>query len=194
MARNITLKLGSGAGVDLGPNFNITVSFGTITPTTATRAEMLTGKTFSISSDNAVTVTTTSTGTCTNSTTTNIAAFTPPVFSTFYLSAGVLDNDGHCGQNYLTGTPVYVAGTITTVPPLLNQTLYSDTLLTTEFNGGNLYYFVDINSGASTTDFLTNFAQYPVISIASNGYVGTYETVACSGGGGGGGTTGGGTA
>jgi len=150
MARNITLQLGSGAGVDLGPNFNITVSAGTITPTTATRAEMLTGKTFSISSDNAVTVTTTSTGTCTNSTTTNIAAFTPPVFSTFYLSSGVLNNDGHCGTNYLTATAVYVEGTITTVPPLLNQTLYSDTLLTTEFNGGNLYYFVDTTSGAST--------------------------------------------
>jgi surface antigen len=73
MARNITLTLGSNAGADLGP-FNMTVSSGTITPTIATRSELLAGKVFSISSDEAVTVTTTSTGACTNSTTTSIAA------------------------------------------------------------------------------------------------------------------------
>jgi hypothetical protein len=104
----------------------------------------------------------------------------PLVFSTFYLSGGVFDNDGHCGQDYLTGTPVYVEGTITTVPPLLNKTLYSDTSLTNEFNGGNLYYFVDTNNGASTTDLLANLGQYPVISITSSGYVGTVETINCN--------------
>jgi hypothetical protein len=104
--------------------------------------------------------------------------------STFYLSAGVLDSNGHCGTNYLTGTPVYVAGTIDNVSELLNKTLYSDPSLTNEFNGGALYYFVDKNSGASTTDLLTNLGQYPVISITSNGYVGTVETTDCSGDGG----------
>ena len=77
-----------------------------------------------------------------------------------------------------------MAGTITTVPPLLNETLYLDPSLTNEFNGGGLYYFVDTTSGASTTDLLTNLGLYPVISITSNGYVGTYETISCSGGGG----------
>jgi hypothetical protein len=116
---------------------------------------------------------------------TEIITSNPLVFSTFYLSDGVIDSDGHCGTNYQTGTPVYVEGTITTVPPLLNKTLYSDTSLTNEFNGGNLYYFVDTNNGASTTDLLVNLGQYPVISITSNGFVGTYETTNCSGGGGG---------
>jgi hypothetical protein len=40
----------------------------------------------------------------------------------------------------------------------------------------------DKNSGASITDLLTNLGQYPVISITSNGYVATYETISCSNG------------
>jgi len=66
MARTITITLEAGAGADLGP-FNMSVSSGTISPTTATRTELLAGRVFTISSDPAVTVTATSTGTCTNS-------------------------------------------------------------------------------------------------------------------------------
>jgi hypothetical protein len=97
MARNITLQLGSGAGADLGP-FNITVNIGTITPTTATRAEMLSGKVFSISSDDAVIVTTTSTGDCTNSATTNIDAVVVSNCTIYNFSVSQLDLDDAAGN------------------------------------------------------------------------------------------------
>jgi cystathionine beta-lyase/cystathionine gamma-synthase len=80
MARTITITLQAGAGADLGP-FNMSVSSGTITPTTATRAELLAGKVFTISSDPAVNVTATSTGTCTNSA--SVTA-NPAIVSYFY--------------------------------------------------------------------------------------------------------------
>jgi len=65
MPRNITLTLGAGLGSDLGPNFTLTANVGSVTPSTATKSELLVGKTVSV--DNAATqVTITSTGTCTN--------------------------------------------------------------------------------------------------------------------------------
>jgi hypothetical protein len=84
MARTITITLQAGAGADLGP-FNMSVSSGTITPTTATRAELLAGKVFTISSDPAVNVTATSTGTCTNSASVTAGA----VVTSFAYSVGV---------------------------------------------------------------------------------------------------------
>jgi len=66
MARNITLTLGAGLGADLGPNFNLTADVGTVTPSTATKSELTSGKGVSVD-DLATEVTITSTGTCTNS-------------------------------------------------------------------------------------------------------------------------------
>jgi hypothetical protein len=176
-----------------GTNQCIDLTFIYITPTpTPTNTPTLTPTntpTLTPTPTNTPTLTPTNTPTLTLTPTatpapTQTPAPTSTPVSTFYLSSGVLDNNGHCGQDYLTGTPVYVAGDIEEVSPLLNKTLYSDPSLTNEFNGGALYYFVDKNSGASTTDLLTNLSQYPVISITSNGYVGTVETTNCSGGGG----------
>jgi len=65
MARNITLILGSGLGIDLGPNFNLTANSSVVTPSTATKTELLAGKIVSVD-DVATTVTITSIGTCTN--------------------------------------------------------------------------------------------------------------------------------
>jgi len=65
MARNITLTLGAGLGADLGPNFNLTANVGSVTPSTATKSELTTGKSVSVD-DAATQVTITSTGTCTN--------------------------------------------------------------------------------------------------------------------------------
>lgn len=71
MARSITLTLGVGLGADLGPNFNLTANVGVVTPSTATKTELLAGK--SVSVDNLATqITVTSTGTCTNSITQTI--------------------------------------------------------------------------------------------------------------------------
>jgi len=65
MARSITLTLGVGLGSDLGPNFNLTADVGSVTPSTATKTELLAGKSVSVD-DTATEVTVTSTGTCTN--------------------------------------------------------------------------------------------------------------------------------
>lgn len=65
MAINITLTLGAGLGANLGPNFNLTADVGSVSPSTATKAELLAGKVVDV--DNAASqVTVTSTGTCTN--------------------------------------------------------------------------------------------------------------------------------
>jgi len=56
MARNITLILGSGLGIDLGPNFNLTANSSVVTPSTATKTELLAGKIVSVD-DVATTVT-----------------------------------------------------------------------------------------------------------------------------------------
>lgn len=62
---NLTLTLNAGLGTDLGPNFNLTANTGTVTPSTATKTELLAGKVVEV--DNAaVSVTITSTGVCTN--------------------------------------------------------------------------------------------------------------------------------
>jgi hypothetical protein len=77
MSRNVTVVLAGGAGADLGPNFNVTITGGTISPTTVTKASLSDGQTFSISSDAAETITITSTGVCTNPATIVIPAVTP---------------------------------------------------------------------------------------------------------------------
>ncbi len=71
MARSITLTLGAGLGADLGPNFNLTADVGSVTPSTATKTELTTGKSVSVD-DAATQVTVTSTGTCTNAITQTI--------------------------------------------------------------------------------------------------------------------------
>jgi hypothetical protein len=65
MAINITLTLGAGLGANLGPNFNLTADVGSVSPSTATKAELLAGKIVDV--DNAASqVTVISTGACTN--------------------------------------------------------------------------------------------------------------------------------
>jgi hypothetical protein len=80
---DILLTLDSGMGANLGPNFNLTSNSGhTVTPNTATRAELIAGKMVSISPDGAVNVFVTSTGACTNVLVINIAGITTSTTST----------------------------------------------------------------------------------------------------------------
>ena len=68
---NITLKLNTGLGADLGPNFNLTASTGVVTPSTATKTELLAGKVVAVDLA-ATSVTVTSIGNCTNALTITI--------------------------------------------------------------------------------------------------------------------------
>jgi hypothetical protein len=63
---NVTLKLNTGLGANLGPNFNLSANVGTVTPLTATLDDLLAGYEVSVSSSASI-ITITSTGTCTNS-------------------------------------------------------------------------------------------------------------------------------
>jgi hypothetical protein len=147
MARNITLQLDSGAGADLGPNFNMTATPGTITPTTATRSELLAGKTFSISSDDAVTVTTTSTGACTNSATTNIDAV-EIVSITWTHSSG----NGDAGvNNGSTLTITYTNPSGTSIS--LEDSTFPDDNYTTYNNGGTIQALAGTNVSAMIQNY-----------------------------------------
>lgn len=82
MARNITLTLGPGLGSNLGPNFNLTANSGVVTPSTATRTELLAGKIVSVD-DVASQATITSIGTCTNAISQTIICTAPTVLLSF---------------------------------------------------------------------------------------------------------------
>jgi hypothetical protein len=63
---NILVTLNSGLGADTGPNFNLTADVGSVTPNTATKAELLAGKFVDVD-PSATQITVTSTGICTTS-------------------------------------------------------------------------------------------------------------------------------
>ena len=78
---NVTLTLNSGLGADLGPTFNLTADIGSVTPSTATKSQLLSG--YLVSVDNSATqITVTSTGTCTNAITFTIGGFSTTTTST----------------------------------------------------------------------------------------------------------------
>jgi hypothetical protein len=71
---NVILTLNAGLGVDLGPNFTLTANVGVVSPNTATKSELLAGKSLVI--NNAATnVRATSVGTCTNYIIVNLGTF-----------------------------------------------------------------------------------------------------------------------
>jgi len=77
----VLVTLNSGQGVNLGPNFTLSANTGTITPTTATLTQLLAG--IYVTVDNAaVSVTITSTGSCTNSLVLNINSITTTTTTT----------------------------------------------------------------------------------------------------------------
>ena len=68
---NVLITLNAGLGADLGPNFNLTTNVGTVTPSTATKTQLLAGKNVTVD-NSATSVTITSVGNCTNHLTLNI--------------------------------------------------------------------------------------------------------------------------
>ena len=88
---DITIKLNSGLGDALGPNFNLTTNDGTVNPSSAILSQLLAGITATVNSG-ATTITVTSVGLCTNSldlsippattTTTTVSGSTPTTTTT----------------------------------------------------------------------------------------------------------------
>jgi hypothetical protein len=72
---NILVTLNSGLGADTGPNFNLTADVGSVTPSTATKSELLAGKFVDVDVS-ATQITVTSTGVCTTSIVLNIVGQT----------------------------------------------------------------------------------------------------------------------
>ena len=63
---NVILTLNDGLGVDLGPDFDLSVNTGTITPNNSNLTDLLDGIIVNVD-DAATSITITSIGTCTNS-------------------------------------------------------------------------------------------------------------------------------
>ena len=111
---DITITLNAGMGTDLGPNFNLTANTGTVSPSTATKTELLAGKLVTVDAG-ATSVTVTSTGTCTNSL--NLPIEVPSY--TFALSYSVINQATACSNypsvdttDYYTSSPTLENGTI----------------------------------------------------------------------------------
>jgi hypothetical protein len=140
---NTTIILNSGLGVNLGPNFNLTANVGTVTPSTATKTELLAGKSVSVS-DSATQITVTSTGTCTNSLVLNITGQTTST-TTVGVSSFVLGRDGanffNACTKYTTEPVTYYAGLGALLQ--ITTTLYFDSNLTNHVVSG--YYSDGVN-------------------------------------------------
>lgn len=91
MAISVTITLSS-TGTDTGPNFTLFCPTGTVTPFTASKSELLLGKTVVISDDNASQIHVISNGTCTNTLIIDITQVTtttttiPPVTYNVYFT------------------------------------------------------------------------------------------------------------
>ena len=160
MARSITLTLGVGLGADLGPNFNLTADVGSVTPSTATKIQLLSpGKVVSVD-DLATQVTVTSTGTCTNSITQNIPCASATTTSTTSTTSTTTSAGGTttttttaASTNFLIsdGSPA-LEGCNGLGGPWPNSVygndsdwlsvtrFFTNSSMTTGFNGGSLYY------------------------------------------------------
>jgi hypothetical protein len=139
MARNITLTLGTPLGGNLGPNFNITANYGVVTPSTATRSELLVGKIVSVD-DLATSVNVTSVGTCTNTISQNIPCSPlSPIVQAFVTASGI------------TGSAIsYV------------QTLYTELTVANLFNKMYaIYPFVGANANSHRYN-LVNTGSYTI--------------------------------
>jgi hypothetical protein len=89
----ILLTLNSGLGADTGPNFNLTANVGSVTPSTATKGELLAGKMVTVA-DGVTQITVTSVGKCTTSLNIGVSGITtsttsqpPATFSLGYDSS-----------------------------------------------------------------------------------------------------------
>lgn len=189
----VLITLNEPLGLDLGP-FNITANVGTVSPSTASREDLISGIIATVD-DSATQITVTSNGfsACPNTALIlNIGGLPepPPLpYNTFYLSSprsvNDTDNSGcndifdYCiAPGYNIVSPVYANTNDPTTPSLLNKILYLDTNLTIPFVGmgtGFRYAVSNIN-GINTFNSPT---LYNLIEVTSDGYVNTVEVNIC---------------
>jgi hypothetical protein len=129
---NILVTLNSGLGADTGPNFNLTANVGSVTPSTATKAELLAGKFVDVD-PSATQITVTSTGICTTSIVLTITGQTTTT-TTLGISSFVL---GYNLGNFFTACTNYTASPTTYYSTAgaileLGTTLYNESSLTTK--------------------------------------------------------------
>ena len=118
---DILITLDSGLGIDLGPNFNLTVNDGgTITPNTATRTELLAGKLVTVSAGS-TNIFVTSTGVCTTQLIIPISGITSTTTSTTTLAPTTTTT-----STSTTTTSTSTTSTTTTLAPVLVTLAYSD--------------------------------------------------------------------
>jgi hypothetical protein len=133
---NILVTLNSGLGADTGPNFNLTADVGSVTPSTATKGELLAGKFVDVNAS-ATQITVTSTGTCTTSIVLNIVGqtttTTTSAVSSFVLGYNIGNFFTAC-TNYTTSPVTYYSITAATLQ--VGTTLYNESGLTTKVAPG----------------------------------------------------------
>ena len=142
MAISVTITLSS-AGTDTGPNFTLFCPTGTVTPFTASKSELLLGKTVVISDDNASQVHVISNGSCTNTLVIGI----PQLITTSTTTTTT---------TLVTTTTSTTTTTTTLVPTTTSTTTTSTTLEEYVFNingqqgGSGIEAYVSLTSGNNT--------------------------------------------
>jgi hypothetical protein len=154
MARNILLILGNGLGSNLGPNFNLTTNVGSVTPSTATRTQLLAGLIVSVD-DIATQVTVTSTGPCSNSITQTIPCVSTTTSTTSTTTSTTTAPPIVIDENTLIIIWFDNSGSMnSTLAPLqtMRNTILRDCLV--QFYGGN-YALYDQNVTVKNFDDVT---------------------------------------
>jgi len=131
---NVLLTLNAGLGDSLGDNFVLTANVGTVTPNTATKAQLLAGKLLTLN-DTASIVTITSEGVCTNSVSFNIYGITTTSTTTAAptttTTAGPTTTTTAGPTTTTTAGPITTTTTTTAGPTTTTTTLPPTTTTTT---------------------------------------------------------------
>ena len=133
---NILVTLNSGLGADTGPNFNLTANVGSVTPSTATKSELLAGKFVDVD-PSATQITVTSVGVCTTSIVLTITGqtttTTTSAVSSFSLGYDLANFFTAC-TDFSTSPTTYYSTTGATLQ--VGTTLYNESTLSTKVSPG----------------------------------------------------------
>jgi hypothetical protein len=161
----VLVTLNSGQGVNLGPNFTLSANTGTITPATATLAQLLAG--IYVTVDNAaVSVTITSTGSCTNSLVINITSITTTTTTT---TAAPTTTTTTTTAAPTTTTTTTSAPTTTTTSTSTTTTTAAPTTTTTTTSAPTTTTTSTSTTTTSTTTSTTTTTLAPVSFSTSGG-------------------------